>query len=180
MTERARRLRLLARRLVRLLVVASVAAFLLAWVRLEVLLQDADQACRTPLVVARQTSPDGAWDAVVDETVCTRLGLVSLATRTFTTVRLVSTRDPSFAGQLLYTGSPGRRDYARPLLAWTAPGVLRVTLGQSPHVRTLRFADVRVDLRVDPDDPAIRAAVAELESGRDGPPGEASRTNGGR
>lgn len=97
------------------------------------------------------------------EAACTRLGPVSLATRTFTTVRLVSTRDPSFAGQILYTGSPGRRDYARPLLAWTAPGALRVTLGEAPHVRTLRFAGVRVDSRVDPGDPAIQAGMAELE-----------------
>lgn len=140
-----------------------MAAFLLAWVRLEVLLREADRACKNPVVVAHRTSPDGAWDAVVDETVYTRLGLVSLATRTFTTVRLVSTRDSSFAGQILYTGSPGRRDYARPLLAWTAPGALRVTLGKAPHVRTLRFAGVRVDVRVDPDDPAVQAEMVELE-----------------
>lgn len=179
MTEYVRRWPLLARRLARVSVVALAAAFLLAWIRLEVLLREAERVCRNPAIVAHQTSPDGAWDAVVDEAVCTHHGLVSLTTRTFTTVRLVSTRDPSFAGQILYTDSPGRRDYARPLLAWTAPGVLRITFGKSPHVRTLRFAGVTVDLRVDPDDPAIRAAMAELEGGHDAPPGEAARASKG-
>lgn len=179
MTGRVRRWRLLARRLARVLVVALVAAFLPAWGWLEVAFHEVERACKDRPVVARLPSPDGAWDAVVDEAVCPFVPWAEWGTRTTTAVRLVSARDPSLAGQLLYIGSPGRRDYARPLLAWAAPGVLRVTLGESPHVGTLRFAGVRGDSRVDPDGPAIRAEVVELRRGYDGLAGEAGRTDGG-
>lgn len=56
----------------------------------------------------------------------------------------------------------GGRDYVRPFLAWTAPGVLKVTVAKAPmRVMALDFDGVHVDLRVDPDDPVIKAAVAE-------------------
>ena len=155
----------------RLSLVSLIAAVLVDCIRFEVALHEARELCQNPTLLARQLSPDGAWEAVVEEVAC---GF------TAATLRLVSTRDPGLAGRILKVDIRGERASMRPLLAWTAPDVLRVTAAVVPTVTTLGFAGVHVDLRVDPDDPAIKAAQAEWERGRGGASAEPGRTEGAR
>lgn len=151
---------------VRLLLAAAVLWFAVA----AAVRGDGDgKACENPPVVARQTSPDGAWEAVVVEAVCHFAPAAGVTTIT-ASVRLVSTRDPSLAGRILDVDTGGR-DYMRPFLTWTAPDVLKVTVVKAPmKVMALDLDGVHVDLRVDPSDSAIQAAVAEWYRGVGPPP----------
>jgi len=76
-----------------------------------------------------------------------------------TPVRLTSNRDKTLRGYVLSIDTRGH-DEARPLVAWTAPDVLRVTVPNISHLSmmTRAFQGVKIDLRFDPDDPAARAA----------------------
>ena len=107
-------------------------------------------------IVGRVSSPDGAWDAVLNEATCpVGLGGMDITTG----VHLVSTRDPARTVVLLGVDTGGHED-ERPRLAWTAPDVLQVTVYDHSYLKVLTrgFGGVRVDLRYDPDDPADRAA----------------------
>jgi len=107
-------------------------------------------------IVARVPSPDGAWEARVDEAVC----LFGFGTGAVVAgVHLVSTRDPARFADLLGVDTGAHED-ERPRLAWTAPDVLQVTVPNRSFLKVLtrEFDGVRVDLRFDPDDPAERAA----------------------
>jgi len=107
-------------------------------------------------IVARVPSPDGAWEARIDEAVC----LFGFGTGAVVAgVHLVSTRDPARSADLLGVQTGGNED-ERPILAWTAPDVLQVTVPNRSFLKVLmrEFDGVRVDLRFDPDDPAERAA----------------------
>lgn len=141
---------------VRLSLILLIAAVFVDWVRFEIALHEARQICQRPTVLDRKTSLDGAWEAVVVQVAC---GFTAAH------LRLVSTRDPGLTGHILKLDTRGERAYMRPILAWTAPDVLRVTAAVVPTVNTLSFAGVQIDLRVDPDDPAIMAAKAEWERG---------------
>lgn len=107
-------------------------------------------------IVARLPSPDGAWEAVLDQSTCpVGLGGASIVAG----VNLVSMRDPARTADLLGVDTGGHHD-ERPRLAWTAPDVLQVTVYDRSYLKVLtrEFGGVRVDLRFDPDDPADRAA----------------------
>jgi len=107
-------------------------------------------------IVARVPSPDGAWEARVDEAVCLfGFGVGAVVAG----VHLVSTRDPARSVDLLGVDTGAHED-ERPRLAWTAPDVLQVTVPNRSFLKVLtrQFDGVRVDLRFDPDDPADRAA----------------------
>jgi len=106
--------------------------------------------------VARVPSPDGAWEARVDEDVCLYgfgVGYVAAG------VHLVSTRGPARSADLLGVDTGAHED-ERPRLLWTAPDVLQVTVPNRSFLKVLmrEFDGVRVDLRFEPDDPADRAA----------------------
>jgi hypothetical protein len=107
-------------------------------------------------ILTRMPSPDGAWEARVDEDVC-MFGLGGGAV--VAGVQLVSTRDPARSADLLGVQTGGHED-ERPRIAWTAPDVLQVTVPNRSFLKVLmrEFDGVRVDLRFDPDDPADRAA----------------------
>jgi hypothetical protein len=107
-------------------------------------------------IVARLPSPDGAWEARVDETACLYgMGVGYVVAE----AHLVSTRDPARFDVLLGVDTGGHGD-ERPRLAWTAPGVLQVTVLNRFYLKVLtrRFDGVRVDLRFDPDNPAAKDA----------------------
>ena len=128
------------------------------------------EACENPPVIARQTSPDGTWEATVVEAICHFAPAAGMTTIT-ASVRLVSTRASSPVGRILAVDTGGR-DYNRPFLTWTAPKTLRVVTSRPPfEVTELDFAGMHVDLHVDPDDPAIQAAVAEWRRGAGLSPG---------
>ena len=107
-------------------------------------------------IVVRLPSPDGAWEARVDEATC-EVGLSGAAI--VAEAHLVSTRDPARFADLLGVQTGGHED-DRPRLAWTAPDVLQVTTPNPFYLKMLtrRFDGIRVELRFDPDDPAARAA----------------------
>ena len=73
-------------------------------------------------------------------------------------VNLVSTRDSARTAVLLGVDTGDHHD-ERPRLAWTAPGILQVTVYDHSYLKVLtrEFGGVRVDLRFDPDDPDDRA-----------------------
>lgn len=107
-------------------------------------------------IITRVPSPDGAWEARVDEDVC-MFGLGGGAV--IAGVQLVSTRDPARSADLLGVQTGGHED-ERPRIAWTAPDILQVTIPNFLYLKVLmrQFDGVRVELRFDPDDPAERAA----------------------
>ena len=107
-------------------------------------------------IVARVPSPDGAWEARIDEAVCLYgFGVGAVVAG----VHLVSTRGPVRFADLLGVNTGGHED-DRPRLAWTAPDVLQVTIPNPLYLKVLarQFGGVRVELRFEPDDPADRAA----------------------
>jgi len=107
-------------------------------------------------IVARVPSPDGTWEARVDEATCpVALGGMDITAG----VHLVSTHDSARIVVLLGVDTGGHDD-ERPRLMWTAPDVLQVAVFDHSYLKVLRrgFDGVRVDLRFDPDDPADRAA----------------------
>jgi len=73
--------------------------------------------------------------------------------------RVVSTRDSPRIAVLLGVDTGGHED-ARPILTWTAPDVLQVTIPHSFYLKISmrRFDSIRVKLRFQSDDPAERAA----------------------
>ena len=107
-------------------------------------------------ILTRVPSPDGAWEARVDEATC-EVGpwMMDITAE----VHLVSTRDPARFAVLLGVDTGGH-EKERPRLAWTAPDVLQVTVPNRSFLKVLmrEFDGVRMDLRFDPDDPADRAA----------------------
>ena len=116
---------------------------------------DGKDACEEA-IVARVSSPDGMWEARVDEIAC----LYGMGVGAVTAGGgLVSTRDPARTAVLLGVDTGGHGD-ERPRLAWTAPDVLQVTVYDHSYLKVLTrgFGGVRLDLRYDPDDPADRAA----------------------
>ena len=107
-------------------------------------------------IVARVPSPDGAWEARIDEAVC----LFGFGTGAVVAGdHLVSTRGPARSADLLGVDTGAHED-ERPRLMWTAPDVLQVTVPNRSFLKVLmrEFDGVQVDLRFDPDDPAERAA----------------------
>lgn len=107
-------------------------------------------------IIARVPSPDGAWEARVDEDVC----LFGFGTGAVVAgVQLVSTRDLARSADLLGVQTGAHED-ERPRVVWTAPDVLQVTVHDHSYLKVLtrQFDGVRVDLRFDPDDSADRAA----------------------
>ena len=107
-------------------------------------------------IVARVPSPDGAWEARVDEAVCLfGFGVGAVVAG----VHLVSTHDPARSVDLLGVDTGAHED-ERPRLAWTAPDVLQVTVPNRSFLKVLtrQFDGVRVELRFESDDPAERAA----------------------
>ncbi len=107
-------------------------------------------------IVARVPSPDGAWEARVDEATCgVGLGGMDITAE----AHLVSTRGPARFADLLGVDTGAHED-ERPRLEWTAPDVLQVTVPNRSFLKVLtrEFGGVRVDLRFDPDDPADRTA----------------------
>ena len=107
-------------------------------------------------IVARVLSPNGAWEARVDESVCLfGFGVGAVVAG----VHLVSTRGPARFADLLGVDTGAHED-ERPRLLWTAPDVLQVTVPNRSFLKVLmrEFDGVWVDLRFDPDDPADRAA----------------------
>lgn len=113
--------------------------------------------CEIGAILDRLPSPDGAWEAVAYARSC-RFGPWSGQTMTNMGVRLVSTRAP-FRTETMFEMAGGTHVYDRPYLAWTAPDVVKVTVMSHPReVEAFDFEGVHMDLRVDPDDPAIVAA----------------------
>lgn len=107
-------------------------------------------------IVARVLSPDGMWEARLDETACLYgMGVGYVVAQ----AQLVSTHDPTRTAVLLGADTGGHEN-ERPRLAWTAPDVLQVTVYDRSYLKVLTrgFGGVRVELRYDPDDPADRAA----------------------
>jgi len=107
-------------------------------------------------IIARVPSPDGAWEARVDEDVC----LFGFGTGAVVVgVQLVSTRDSARSADLLGVQTGGHED-ERPSLAWTAPDLLQVTIPNPFYLKVLtrKFDGVRVELRFESDDHAERAA----------------------
>jgi len=116
---------------------------------------DGEDTCEHA-IVARVPSPDGAWEARVNEDVC----LYGFGTGAVVAgVHLVSTRGPARFADLLGVQTGGHED-ERPSLAWTAPDVLQVTVPNPTYLKVLtrQFDGVRVELRFESDDPAERAA----------------------
>ena len=107
-------------------------------------------------IVTRLPSPDGEWEARVDEAICpVPLGGAAIVA----TARLLSTRDPAHAADLLGVDTGGPQD-ERPRRVWPAPEILQVTVYDHSYLWVVKrqFGGVRLDLRYDPDDPADRAA----------------------
>lgn len=106
--------------------------------------------------ITEELSPDGAWKAVVDETVVEPgFGGASITDE----VDVVSTRDPPRRAEVLGVDTGGH-DEDRPRIAWTGLNILRVTIDNLSYVtpHRLDYEDVAIDLRFDPDDPPARAA----------------------
>ena len=136
-------------------VLANAALPALLGILLAITSGNGEDSCQEA-IVARVPSPDGAWEARVDETAC----LYGMGVGAVTAgVNLVSTRDPARTAVLLGVDTGGHDD-ERPRLAWTAPDVIQVTVYDRSYLKVLTrgFGGVRVDLRYDPDDPADRAA----------------------
>ena len=105
--------------------------------------------------VARVLSPDGAWQADVNESTCLfGLGVGAVVAE----VHLLSTRDPARSADLLGVDTGGNAD-ERPKLAWVAPDILQVTVPNRSFLKilALRLDGVQVKVRFEPDDPAERA-----------------------
>ena len=138
----------------RLLGLAALAV-VLAWAVIALrMVNEAQHRCEDT-ELARLPSPDGAWVAVrVEEHCPAAMGGDSLTTG----VTLRSARGPTRAADLLGMDTDGRDD-GWPRVAWTAPGVVRITVPNAPWVSVLRrrFEGVRVDLQYDPPDPLPRA-----------------------
>jgi len=121
------------------------------------MLWDAVKPGCTVLVLDRLPSPDGAWVAVSEEATCD-VGLLAM-TDVAVGVHLVTTKPPVRDIHLLGVDTGGHES-ERPLIAWSAPDLLRVTvpLYSCLNVLTRQAEGVRVDVQFDPDDPAARAA----------------------
>jgi hypothetical protein len=110
----------------------------------------------TNVVLDRLPSPDGSWVAVTDEDIC---DVGSFSTDITAGVNLVSTIPP--LRDIVVLGvDTGGNDNERPLVAWSAPDVLRVTMGLRSILKVLtrQVEGVRVNVQFDPDDPPARAA----------------------
>ena len=110
----------------------------------------------TNVVLDRLPSPGGSWVAVTDEDIC---DVGSFSTDITAGVNLVSTIPP--LRDIVVLGvDTGGNDNERPLVAWSAPDVLRVTMGLRSILKVLtrQVEGVRVNVQFDPDDPPARAA----------------------
>ncbi len=72
-------------------------------------------------IVTRAVSPDGAWEAVVDEATC---GVGWFAMDVTAGVRLISGTDPARTSDVLGVDTGGNAD-ERPHLAWIAPNLTK-------------------------------------------------------
>ena len=109
----------------------------------------------TTVVLDRAPSPDGMWVAVNEKFVCK-----VVESDIEGEVHLVMTKLPFREIPLLLIGYGSYANQQRPHIAWSVPGVLRVTapLHSLLHVLKKQTDGVRLDLHFDPDDPAARAA----------------------
>lgn len=101
------------------------------------------------------SSADPAWAAAVDQTV---YGF-SFIPLVLCTVRLIPSGKLAEAVDILSVETNGPNKDP-PHIAWTAADVLQITVPNRSYLRVNRreYADVRIDLRFNPDDPAARAA----------------------
>jgi len=108
------------------------------------------------MITDRVVSPDGAWEAVVDEFTCEAGPMMTSITAE---VQLIAAHDPARATDVLGVDTGGHVD-ERPRLVWVGADVLQVTVPNLSYLKVLatRIGGVRVDVRFDPDDPATRAA----------------------
>jgi hypothetical protein len=86
-------------------------------------------------------------------------------------VHLVTTKPP-IRDSVLLTVETGGQDNERPIVAWSEPNVLRVTvpLYSFSKIVTRQAEGVRMDVRFHPDDPPARAAwLAKLRLPPDPP-----------
>lgn len=120
------------------------------------ILWDAVKPGCTDVVLNRLPSLNGAWVAVSEESTCD-VGLLAM-TDVAVGVHLITTKSTRRDIFLLSVDTGGHDD-ERPLVAWYAPNVLRVTVPLYSYLNVLtRHADgVQVDVQFDPDDPAARA-----------------------
>jgi hypothetical protein len=130
-----------------------LAAFVLALS----MMWDAVRPRCTNAILDRLPSPDGAWVAVIDEDTCD-VGLLAMTDIT-AGVHLVSTKPPLRDIAVLGVDTGGHDD-DRPRVGWSAPDVLRATVGLRSILKVLtrQVEGVRVNVQFDPDDPAARAA----------------------
>lgn len=114
----------------------------------------ADDGC-THAIVARQVSPDRAWQAVVDEATCDAGPYALNITATVRVGPLSSVGGVSVLGV-----DTGGHAEDRPHLAWSDANALDVTIPNLSFLKILELhpGDVRVRLHFDPDDPAARKA----------------------
>ena len=127
----------------------------LAFITLKLLsFTSTDYGCKDTLVT-ETTSPNQIWKAQVIESLCES----TVVTYINVGVHLVSTKS-SGEGKDILGVDTGGNIRERPRIAWTAPGVLQVTVPNISYLKVLtrEFDGVRIDLRYDPDDPAARAA----------------------
>jgi len=98
----------------------------------------------TPVDAA--VSADGAWKAVVDETVYEGVIVTVIIAR----VHLFSAHDPLKTAEIISVDVDGHE--GRPRIAWTAPNVLQVTVQELSYftIKLCNYGDIRVDLRMEP------------------------------
>ena len=106
--------------------------------------------------VDRLPSPDGSWVAVVEENTC---DVGPFGTDITAGVHLVTTRPPLRDIELLGSDTGGDSNY-RPVVVWSAPNLLRVTvpLRSDLEILTTQVEEIHVDVHFDPDGPAAREA----------------------
>lgn len=121
------------------------------------MLWDAVKPGCTTVVLDRLPSPGGVWLAVDEESTCD-VGFLA-GSDVVVGVRLLATKPPVRDIQVVGVDTGGYVD-ERPLVAWSASNVLRITvpLYSYLNILTRKVDGVRVDIHFDPDDPAARAA----------------------
>lgn len=106
--------------------------------------------------IERLPSPDGRLVAIIEEYTCD----VGIGGDAITAGVHLRTATQPFREIVLLGVDTGGYAEDRPIIAWSAPNVLRVTVPMESFLKILtRHAEgVRVDLHFDPDDPTGRAA----------------------
>ena len=129
----------------------------------------ANAGCERLSTFAPVPSPDGRWVAVMHTDACSD---GAFTTSVSDSVDLISAIQPSRKDEVFGEGNDERPGYL-PVLTWTAPDALRITVpsysGIGLYVR--EFDAVKVDLQSKQDDPASRAAfLKRLGLPPDSPP----------